>query len=189
MRQRAEPAFFGTPCDVVDRTCRLCIDLAGPASRPLVECGTSRARVSGMRCREIMHRSVFTVRETDNVGLVARLMREENVGFVPVLDSDDVLVGVVTDRDVVIRGCAGTQDPREVTASTIMSREPITCRPNDDVAEVERRLRKHRVGRLVVVDADGSLCGVLSLSDIAQYDSPASVGRTFQAIAERKYAF
>jgi CBS domain-containing protein len=142
-----------------------------------------------MLCQEIMHRRVCSVRETDSVALVARTMREEDVGFVPVLDSDDVVVGVLTDRDIVVRACVGPVDPRTVLVGTVMSREVVTCRPTESVENAERKMRERRVTRLAIVDGEGALVGVLSLSDIAQYDAPGRVGRTFQAIAERKYAF
>jgi CBS domain-containing protein len=142
-----------------------------------------------MLCQEIMHRRVCSVRDSDDVGLVALTMRDENIGFVPVLDSDDVVIGVVTDRDIVVRGCVGPSDPRRLLTASVMSRDVISCRPTDTVETAERKMRDRRVTRLVIIDDDRSLVGVLSLSDIAQYDPPGRVGRTLQAIAERKYAF
>ena len=142
-----------------------------------------------MLCQEIMHRRVCSVRDSDDLALVSRTMREENIGFVPVLDSDDVLVGVITDRDIVVRSFVGTSDPRRMIVGEIMSRDVIACRPSDSVETAERKMRERRISRLVIVDPDGDIAGILSLSDIAQYDTPGRVGRTLQAIAERKYAF
>jgi CBS domain-containing protein len=142
-----------------------------------------------MLCREIMHRHISTARESDEVRSVAGTMRDENIGFVPVLDEGGVVVGVVTDRDIVVRACVGIADPRRVLVGSMMSRAVISCRPTDGVETAERRMREHRISRLLVIDDDGALAGVISLSDIAQYDSPGRVGRTLQAIAERKYAF
>lgn len=141
-----------------------------------------------MLCQEIMHRHVCTVRETDTIALLSRTMRDEDIGFVPVLDGDDVVVGVITDRDIVTRACVGAQDPRAVLVGSVMSRGVIACRPTDTVEHAERLMREHRISRLVV-QQDGSILGVLSLSDVSQYETPARVGRTLQAIAERKYAF
>lgn len=160
-----------------------------PARRRTTCAGTPDAAGTVMLCQEIMHRHVCSVRDTDRVALVARTMRDEDVGFVPVLDSDDVLVGVVTDRDIVVRACVGVDDPREVLVGNVMSRGVVVCRTTDSVEDAERKLRERRVTRLPIVDDAGALVGVLSLSDIAQYESPGRVGRTFQAIAERKYAF
>lgn len=136
-----------------------------------------------------MHRHVCSVRESDDVALVALTMRDENIGFVPVLDSDDVVIGVVTDRDIVVRACVGPSDPRRVLVGSMMSRDVISCRPTDTVETAERKMRERRVTRLVILDDGCSLAGVISLSDIAQYDTPGRVGRTLQAITERKYAF
>jgi CBS domain-containing protein len=142
-----------------------------------------------MLCQEIMHRRVCWVRESDDLGLVALTMRDEDIGFVPVLDSDDVVVGVITDRDIVVRACVGTTDPRRVLVGSMMSRDVISCRPTDTVETAEGKMRERRITRLVIIDDERALAGVLSLSDIAQYDAPGRVGRTLQAIAERKYAF
>jgi CBS domain-containing protein len=71
----------------------------------------------------------------------------------------------------------------------MMSRDVISCRPTDTVETAEGKMRERRITRLVIIDDDRALAGVLSLSDIAQYDAPGRVGRTLQAIAERKYAF
>jgi len=142
-----------------------------------------------MLCLEIMHRRVCSVRETDNLAIVAHTMREENVGFVPVVDSDDVVVGTLTDRDIVVRACVGGTDPRDVTAGEVMTRGVVFCRPRDTVESAENKMRRHHITRLPVIDEDGAIVGVLSLSDLAQYDVPGRLGRTLQAITERKYAF
>ena len=140
-----------------------------------------------MLCREIMHRRVCTVRETDTVIAVARIMREEDVGFVPVLDPEGRVAGVVTDRDVVVRACVGVRPMHETVVSAIMSRGAVACREEDPVENAEHLMREHRISRVVVLDARGALAGILSLSDIAQYEPPARIGRTLQAIVERKY--
>jgi CBS domain-containing protein len=151
--------------------------------------GTLDAARSPMLCQEIMHRRICSVRETDDVALAARTMRDEDVGFLPVLDSDDSVIGVVTDRDMVVRACIGPVDPRQILVGAVMSRDVVACRPTDSVEVAEGKMRARRITRLVVIDSDGTLVGVISLSDIAQYDAPGRVGRTLQAIAERKYAF
>jgi CBS domain-containing protein len=142
-----------------------------------------------MRCQEIMHRRVCTVRESDDLAFVARTMREENIGFVPVLDDGGALTGALTDRDMIVRAFVSTADPRRMLVREIMSRDVVVCRPTDSVEVAERKMREHRITRLVIVESDGAVAGIISLSDIAQYDPPGRVGRTLQAIAERKYSF
>lgn len=136
-----------------------------------------------------MHRRVCTVRESDTVALLARMMRDEEVGFVPVLDERGAVVGIVTDRDVVVRGCVGADDPRGLPVGSVMSRGAITCAPDDEVEAALHTMRQRRISRILVLDRDGAVAGVLSLSDIAMYDAPSRVGRTLQGIVERKYAF
>jgi len=141
-----------------------------------------------MLCQEIMKRDVRSVAELDVVLVAARLMRDHDLGFLPVCDEAQRVVGIVTDRDLAVRVCAMNARPAAVAVTSIMSRGVVACRTTHSVAHAEAIMRRHRVTRLVVLDEDGRLAGVLSLSDIAQYERPALLGRTLRVIAERKYA-
>jgi CBS domain-containing protein len=70
----------------------------------------------------------------------------------------------------------------------VMTVGAISCRPSHSVAHAERQMRSHHLTRVVIVDADDRLLGILSLSDVAQYVRPSRVGRTVRTVAERKYA-
>jgi CBS domain-containing protein len=134
-----------------------------------------------------MKQPVRTVLEADTLHAAARAMRESDVGFVPVCSEDGAMVGVLTDRDIVTRACAEDERPSTLLVRAVMSRGIVSCGPDDSVARAMARMRRHRLTRIVILDWRGFPVGVLSLSDIAQYERPSRVGRTLQTVAERKY--
>lgn len=140
-----------------------------------------------MRCLEIMRQRVQSVTEDDTVQTAARLMHDSDIGFIPVRDAGGAVVGVLTDRDIVTRVCACDDRASEIAVGTVMTRGVVACRPEDPVARAIHLMRRHRLTRILITDALGAPLGVLSLSDLAQYERPARTGRTLQAVAERKY--
>ena len=97
----------------------------------------------------------------------ARLMRDADVGAVPVTKSG-VVVGVLTDHDVTVRLVAAGIDPRTVRTGEVASEDPVTAEPGEDVDVVLRRMSHHRVRRLPVVDDEGRLVGLLAREDLAR---------------------
>jgi CBS domain-containing protein len=89
-----------------------------------------------------------------------------NVGSLPVCEGDRV-AGIVTDRDIVVRATAEGRDPGTTRAGDVMTREVVTVSSEDDVKEVAQLMKQHQVRRLVVVDANRRLAGIVSLGDIA----------------------
>jgi CBS domain-containing protein len=109
-----------------------------------------------------------TMIESDTVFDAARLMREEDIGDVIVLDDTSARVkAIVTDRDIVIRAIADGADPRETTLAAVASEELLTVSPDDAVDKVARLMRDRAVRRVPVVDAEGRAAGVVSLGDLA----------------------
>jgi CBS domain-containing protein len=141
-----------------------------------------------MRCREIMQQPVHSVLEGDTVFVAARIMREEDVGFLPVSDTHGIVVGILTDRDIATRVCAAGSNASDTAVRTVMTTGVIACQPDDTVSKAAALMRRHRVTRIVVLNRGRRPLGILSLSDIAQYDRPSNVGRTLQSVAERKYS-
>src|SRR5262245_24221872 len=94
----------------------------------------SRFRRGGlMRCEQIMKRNIECVTSQDNVQAAARKMRDQNIGFLPVCENGQKVVGTVTDRDVVLRACAEDRLPSSTRIADVMTREVIACRPTDDL--------------------------------------------------------
>lgn len=140
-----------------------------------------------MKCEEVMWTLVFKCDEHTTVAQCAQLMREEELGFLPVLDANHVVVGVLTDRDLAVRVLA-QELPPSTPARDVMTHGPfLTCLPDDDVHELEQRMAESRKSRALVNEADGSLIGVISLSDIAQREpSAARTGRLLREMTRRQ---
>ena len=135
-----------------------------------------------MRVSEIMTREPATVRPDSTLGEVAMLMKQEDCGSLPVVD-DGRLVGIVTDRDVVVRAIAAGKDPKSTHVSDVMSADPITVRPEDSVADAEDVMRSRQVRRLPVVE-DDRLVGILVTAQVARHEKERATGETIKEISE-----
>jgi CBS domain-containing protein len=131
--------------------------------------------------REIMTGQAHWLPQTASIAEAAKLMREKEIGFVPV-GRDDRLVGMVTDRDIVTRAVADGLDPSRETVTAIMSKKVLYCRDDDDVDAVAENMGRERVRRLPVVDSDKRLVGVVSLGDIAARGSAKSAGEALHEV-------
>jgi CBS domain-containing protein len=137
------------------------------------------------RCADIMKREVVLVGPEDPVVQAARLMRDHGVGFLPVCREDGKLVGVVTDRDLALRALADGGAP-DRPVRDVMTRELVACDPQDELARAEELMGRHMKSRLPVVDRDGRVEGVLSLSDVAKHEDPRTVGTTLRQVSARE---
>jgi CBS domain-containing protein len=137
-----------------------------------------------MRCDELMSSPVVTVKPSTPLSEVAKVMRDRDVGFVPVCDNAGRVLGVVTDRDIAVRACAVGLSPALTSAGAVMTADVIACGADDEVQVAERKMIDHAVARILVVDDAGRAAGVVSLADVAQVlDSDSA--RTLRAIAGR----
>jgi CBS domain-containing protein len=112
----------------------------------------------------------------------ARRLASEDVGSLPVVDGDR-LVGMVTDRDIVLQVVAKDLDPNKVPVSDVCSESPVTAEPDEALDEALQRMAKEQVRRLPVV-SDGRLVGILAQADIARTARPESTGRLVEEISE-----
>jgi CBS domain-containing protein len=135
----------------------------------------------GKSVKDAMTADVKTAAPSESLTGVARLMKQEDVGSVPVVDGLR-LIGVVTDRDIVVRGIADGSDPHAIKAGDIASRDVVTVRPDDDLGDALRLMAQHQVRRLPVVD-DGQLVGVLAQADVAQEAKEKDVGHVVEEIS------
>lgn len=138
-----------------------------------------------MRCQEIMKKNVECVSPQDTVQSAAKRMRDENVGFLPVCDAEKHVMGTITDRDLAIRvladgGLASTR------IQDVMTRQVVSCRPEDDLRRAEDLMAKNHKGRIMCIDPAGQLCGVISLSDIAMHEEGATASQTLRQVSERE---
>ena len=120
-----------------------------------------------MRVQDIMSTNLITVETGEPVASAARLMRERNIGSIPVKHEDGTLAGMLTDRDIVLRCVAPGRDPATVRIDQIMSTGAVTAAPGEDVTAALSRMRSEQVRRLPVTEGD-RLVGMLSLADVAR---------------------
>jgi CBS domain-containing protein len=121
-----------------------------------------------MEVRELMSEPVYTVSIDDTLAGVVRLMREQGVGCVPVVDPDGQLCGIVTDRDVAFAAYSAGEALWRLSVDDHMRTPVYACYADDDVDAALMLLREHRLHRLPVIDADGRPIGLLSLDDLAE---------------------
>ncbi len=119
-----------------------------------------------MKVSEIMTRNPESAQVTDSILDVASMMRDLNVGFMPVLDGD-TLVGVVTDRDITTRAVAEAMDAENSSIGEIMSSDLHVVSPDTDIDEAAQLMEEFQIRRLPVLDENGMLAGILSLGDLA----------------------
>ena len=140
-----------------------------------------------MKAQDIMSRNPSCVTPQTGLEEAAKLMKTENIGIVPVVDSKDSkkLVGVVTDRDIAIRVVAEGRDSATTSVGHIMSANVKTCRPDDSVDDVMDVMGKEQVRRVPIVDERGALVGIVAQADViieAKDDKKAE--RTVEKISQ-----
>lgn len=134
------------------------------------------------RISEVMTRGVRTMAPGESVLQAAQAMKEMDVGVIPVCEGD-ILVGVLTDRDIVTRavaeGCAVDSTP----VSQVMTRETCTCQEEDSIEDIARAMRDAQVRRILVVDDKAHLIGIVALGDIATQSTDVDTGEVLQSIS------
>jgi len=161
-------------------------DISGGRWRDREYYSSERSR---LRCRDIMTRDLAVATRDTNLMEIARMMKQEDVGVIPVVEYDvpsgngrtensernyegrnyarGKLTGLITDRDVVVRAVADNKDCASVRAEDIMSVDIYTAKPNDRVVDVIRKMGDKQVRRIPVVNDNGYLAGMISMADIA----------------------
>jgi CBS domain-containing protein len=123
-----------------------------------------------MQLKDVMSKDVEIANYTDSLVDAARIMRDEDLGSLPVLEGQK-LMGMITDRDIVVRAIAEGRDPAKTKVSDIVSREVIYAFEDQEVEEAAELMGKKQIRRLVVLNHEQRLVGIVSLGDIVT-DSP-----------------
>jgi CBS domain-containing protein len=126
-----------------------------------------------------MAKTVSSAKKSDKVIDVARKMKQEDAGFIPVVEDGGAMVGVITDRDIVIRCIAEGHDPRSETAEHLMSRDVTVISPDDDIKQAAGMMEREEIRRLPVTE-NGRLVGVLSHGNLVQ----ATKNKTAEKVTE-----
>ncbi|MFX4292373.1 CBS domain-containing protein [Streptomyces bohaiensis] len=124
---------------------------------------------------DIMHPGAQWLPATETLDRAAQLMRELDVGALPVSDSNDRMCGILTDRDIVLKCVAAGHDPSRVTAGELCEGTPRWIATDADVSDVLDEMEGHRIRRLPVVDGDKRLVGMISEADLARHLSEEQI--------------
>jgi CBS domain-containing protein len=136
----------------------------------------------GKTVREVMTSNPSTVESSTPIVEAAEIMRSEDVGSVPVVE-DGRLVGIVTDRDIVLRVVADGRDGRTITTGEIASRQVTSIDPSQPLEEAARLMAQNKVRRLPVCEEDGRVVGILAQADVVQNEDPSRSGEMVEEIS------
>ena len=117
--------------------------------------------------KDIMTPNPSCCKVTNSVREAVEIMKSEDCGVVPVMDQEGKCVGVVTDRDICLKVILDRKDPNTTTLQEVMSRNPVTCRPEDNLDTIIQKMEKYMVRRILVVDDNNRCIGIISEADIA----------------------
>ena len=135
-----------------------------------------------MQVSEIMHKGVTSVNLNDSVRRVAELMRQEDVGAVPILENNKP-IGIVTDRDIVI-SCVAEGYSLDKPISHAMNEDVICVKENQDVEEASRLMKDNQVSRVLVVDSSERPVGMVSLQDLTKAQDQRKQGEVLNQIKQ-----
>ncbi|HMK72776.1 MAG TPA: CBS domain-containing protein [Myxococcaceae bacterium] len=139
-----------------------------------------------MKCKDLMKRDVECLLLAHTAQVAAQRMRLMNVGFLPVCDDSMQVLGTITDRDLALRLVALDLPASSTTVDELLTPGAVACHPEDDIEEAARLMAERRVSRILIVDDEGTLVGVISLSDIARIENGAAAAETLRQVVDRE---
>lgn len=136
-----------------------------------------------MKVHEVMSRNVRLIAPAQTLQAAARLMAEQDVGALPVGESDR-LVGMVTDRDIVVRGVAAGRDVSRAAVREVMSSNINYCFEDEDLEKVAEKMAQLQVRRLPILNRDKRLVGIVSLADISRRADEQTSGSALRGVSQ-----
>jgi CBS domain-containing protein len=121
-----------------------------------------------MMVQELMCDEVKSCRPEQTLEDAAETMLDYDCGCVPVVEADDTLKGIITDRDICMAGYFQNKAPADILIRHVMTKDVLACHAEADVREVEALMRRFQLRRIPVTDSVGRLVGIVSLTDLAQ---------------------
>ena len=138
------------------------------------------------KCRDIMTKDLVTCMPGTTIVEVAQLMKEEDIGPVLVVDNEQskTLVGIVTDRDIVVKAVADGRDVNTTRVGDVMSKKLVTCRADDGVDTAMKKMAQFQLRRIPVVEDNVRLVGIIAQADLAtRVDEPEKTGEMVKEIS------
>ena len=135
-----------------------------------------------MKVKNCMHKGAQWVSPDTPVKAMANTMREQDIGAIPVGENDR-LIGMVTDRDITVRGAADSKDFSRLTARDIMTKGIVWCRDSDDLTHAANIMQAKQVRRLPVIDKNKRMVGILSLGDLSHAGTERTIAAAARAVS------
>jgi CBS domain-containing protein len=139
------------------------------------------------KCNEVMTKEPVCCLAEDTAAKVAQLMQRDDLGSIPVIENAQTqkLVGMVTDRDLVLKVMAKGQEAKTTKVAAIMTRQVVTCRAEDDVQKALDEMAKHQLRRIPIVDHDHKIVGIIAQADVAtRINQPAKTAELVKEISQ-----
>jgi CBS domain-containing protein len=133
--------------------------------------------------RDVMHSGCTCVKHDATLVEAARQMSEECVGALPICGPDDRLIGMLTDRDIVVHGLAADLDPNTCTAGELASGRLVWIRDDVPIEEALDQMEQHLIRRIPVIDEDHQLCGMVAQADIAMHLGSSETAELVETIS------
>jgi len=173
--RRQRPAGHFVPVPAVEASTAVILSELGT--------GVHLAEVTVMTVNELMTLDPVCCTPQTPLREVARLMSAHDCGEIPVVETRDnrLLLGVVTDRDIVLRAVADGRNPADTPIESCMTKNVVTVRPDTSLDDCRKLMEEHQIRRVPVVDGSGACCGIVSQADVAQR---ASAGETGELVRE-----
>lgn len=141
-----------------------------------------------MTCEDVMTKKTVACLPKDTAAKAAQLMKQENVGAIPVVENEKSrkLVGIVTDRDLALKVVAEGRDAKSTKVLAVMTRQVVTCHPEDDLQVALDAMSGHQLRRILVVDNQNMLLGIIAQADVAtRLDKPKKIGLIVKQISQQ----
>ena len=135
-----------------------------------------------MKVSEVMHRGVNWVAPDASLAQIAKIMKNDDVGAVPVGENDR-LIGMVTDRDIALRALASDRDTASLTARDVLTKGIVYCRTDETVEDAIRLMESKQIRRLPVIDDKKRMVGMLSVGDISHHSGRELMGELMMAVS------
>lgn len=120
-----------------------------------------------MKVKECMCEDICTIKPESTLKEVAKMMSEKHIGCMPVCDNNNCVCGIITDRDLVLRGIACNKDINNTKVSDIMTCNVCSCSETDDITNAETKMGQKQIRRLPVCDENNKIVGILTIGDLA----------------------
>jgi CBS domain-containing protein len=138
------------------------------------------------KCDEVMTKNPVCCLPNDTVAKAAQLMKHDNIGSIPVIESEQTrkLVGIVTDRDLALKVVAEGLDAKSTRVEGVMTRKVVTCRAGDDLQKALDAMSEHQLRRIPVVDDGNKILGIIAQADVAtRLDQPEKTAAMVKGIS------